>query len=889
MASFASNPQVLGQTTPYVSQQPVQLMAQAEATMQQRHDQGVAKVQAVVDNINSLPIAKESVHKYMQEKLASYRNGLSSTLNGDFADQKVVNQVGSMINSISDDPIIANGIQATLAIRNGNAQMAEDVKKGNVNPANQTVFQRKISEYLNNPDVNSTFTGSYSTPFDVNALWLKNFKAVHPQTSLTQDAFRIGPDGKTVLTNEALNQLKTEGITPEQIQSVNNLTFSDPRAHNQLNIEADYFYGLQDPNTIAQNLHKNYSNTVKTYNDQIKAIQLNDATNKNSNSVQSAATIDGLKKLATNKLNEYNNMVAMLQRDPASAKAALYRAQKEQEYINTYAYQNTTQEIKANPLFAAQMQQANYQLKLSEFALKQKTQAFNENLASMKFAAQQAKEAAKLQGGGQTDVPAAVSETEGMKGQAEFEQTKQNAFNSMMDTKYRMLNAVSSTTDHKEPYKQNDNGQWVLNVGGDGYESAADARQAEADLWYSIYHNDYDATATPMVQKYMDELQPLERNYRNIEATQSRIDARTKDIMNNIKTSPDIKKLLGDSSTYDINYSTGTLFGPKEAKNIQLSNQDLMDAAIIKSSGYDPSRKPWQDDGKITNPVVADAVNRLSAKLKNVGAGSYGNLLEGTGIYAGKSEILGKIRQLTSAFQNNDALKSGVSSISKLYADAQQGTQTFEHVFTLATPKDRAKVVQQMSGLLGPTLDETSNKGPAKDFLELVSDNKVQNLRLSWQSQPDNSGILIARSGDETKKVHIPANVMQNAAFYKPISAFEQRFGQSLNLTKNTTTDVVNYDQKASSNKDGGRATAYTINTGNYTVKYQVQGDGSGSNYFIRGWIMDKNGKTLVNNQPLNLPNMPVWGDKSQIMNQVDGILTNDQYIQAIVQTKNAH
>src|SRR5687768_10082006 len=101
MASFTD--QVQG-FNPYIPTLNVDDKAAVGMLKQQQFDAGVQKIQAQVDHLLGLPIAKEQTQAYVKSKVGELRNGLSKSITGDFSDKRLLSQAGGYASRIANDP-----------------------------------------------------------------------------------------------------------------------------------------------------------------------------------------------------------------------------------------------------------------------------------------------------------------------------------------------------------------------------------------------------------------------------------------------------------------------------------------------------------------------------------------------------------------------------------------------------------------------------------------------------------------------------------------------------------------------------------------------------------------------------------------------------------------
>ena len=100
MASFTDQ---IPTFNPYISQLPVDAMVKVGMEKQRRYDEGVQKIQAEIDKVGGLSIAKDSDKAYLQSKINQLGNNLKTFMASDFSDYQLVNSVAGMTGQIIND------------------------------------------------------------------------------------------------------------------------------------------------------------------------------------------------------------------------------------------------------------------------------------------------------------------------------------------------------------------------------------------------------------------------------------------------------------------------------------------------------------------------------------------------------------------------------------------------------------------------------------------------------------------------------------------------------------------------------------------------------------------------------------------------------------------
>ena len=164
MASFTDN---IPQFNPYVQQLPVEAMVSVGMEKQRRYDEGLQKIQSNIEQIAGLELAKPIHKQYLQSKLNELGSNLQTFAASDFSNFQLVNSVGGMIGQISKDPVIMNAFKSTQHIKKQQEYMEKAKRDGKSSPENEAWFNDELSQWYNNPDLNTSFNGEFYEYVDV--------------------------------------------------------------------------------------------------------------------------------------------------------------------------------------------------------------------------------------------------------------------------------------------------------------------------------------------------------------------------------------------------------------------------------------------------------------------------------------------------------------------------------------------------------------------------------------------------------------------------------------------------------------------------------------------------------------------------------------------------
>jgi nitrogen regulatory protein PII-like uncharacterized protein len=351
MASFTDQ---LLPYTPYVAQLPVNAMKEVGMYKQQQYNEGVQKIQSQVDDIAGLDVVRDVDKQYLQSRLNELGSNLKKVAAGDFSNFQLVNSVGGMTKQIVKDPNIQNAVASTMKYRKGLADMESAKKEGKSSPSNEWDFQTQASNWLNNKDIKSGFSGGYNpyTNYKKNAL--DTIKALTKDESITDDAFTLDSKGNLVIA-DAIVRKKLAGIDPGKIQQALMATLS-PADFKQMEIDGRYTYSNVSPEQFSQNLKSSYRTKVDFYNEQKRILE---NAKSSTTSVLQKSKLDeqiaSLEKVLGGISGEQKQMDdALAHGNIEGVKAQLHTSNFLNNFSKAFSYTETSNTYETNPFAKAQ-------------------------------------------------------------------------------------------------------------------------------------------------------------------------------------------------------------------------------------------------------------------------------------------------------------------------------------------------------------------------------------------------------------------------------------------------------------------------------------------------------------------------------------------------------
>lgn len=426
MASFTDQ---LSQFNPYIQELPVEAMAQVGMAKQAQYDQGVKKVQNYVDRVAGLEIAKPQHKEYLQSKLDELGSRLKTVAAGDFSNQQLVNSVSGMTGQIIKDPIVQNAVYSTQVIKKGDSEREIAAKAGKTSPANDDLWNDQKSEWLNDADLKTPFSGKFIEHWDVDKKLVDRAEKIlkNPDSLTQEQRFKHdekgntlyygtepvkGTDGKPVIDpktkqpvtrqtvsldpskgvpqdDDAILKISVKGVSPEKLYN-NFLDSLDSKDAQQLKIDARYKYKNATAESFAPDIAKLYSDKKNFQSQEIVNItgQLAEPDLTSEQRAALTARMADLQQQEKDGVVDkefYSTMEAL--KDPKNLqkyKEDIYTQQHLMNMAKDMSFKSYEQEIKSNPYMQMFMEKQNYNLRVTEFNDASKYRGLNYGLAVRK-------------------------------------------------------------------------------------------------------------------------------------------------------------------------------------------------------------------------------------------------------------------------------------------------------------------------------------------------------------------------------------------------------------------------------------------------------------------------------------------------------------------------
>ena len=354
---------------PYVQTIPVDEMISVGMYKQQKYDEGIQKIQTNIDNIAGLDVVRDVDKAYLQSKLNQLGNNLTSVAGGDFSNFQLVNSVNGMTNQIAKDPNVLNAIASAKTYRKGLEDMAAANKDGKGSASHDWLYKTDANEWLNNQDINKTFTGGYKQYSNYQKNAQEVIKALVKNETGKDVAFETGPNGEMIVL-DAMTRTEIAGITPERIQSALMIGLS-PNDWQSMQIDGRYNYSNATPEQFVSDVNKSYKtdyDKYKTKRDEIAGAI--DTANTIEVKQRLQKDLDAYDKELSRISTEYGNVTkTFAQGDVESAKARLHTTKWMNNFSQTFASQSVKQTFESSPFIQVQQFKETKALDYKKFML----------------------------------------------------------------------------------------------------------------------------------------------------------------------------------------------------------------------------------------------------------------------------------------------------------------------------------------------------------------------------------------------------------------------------------------------------------------------------------------------------------------------------------------
>lgn len=362
MASFTDK---IHGFSPYIEEMPSDAYLRVGMFKQQQTDEGIQKVQSYIDAVAGLPVVKQEDKDYIQGKLGQIQEGVTKNLSGDFSDARITNQVGGAVKQVFGDPIVKTAVSSSAYYTTGLQAIKDAQKDGKSSPANEWLYNKQASSWLNDKKAGSQFSGQYIPYTDIGAKILKTVKEIDPDSKLTEIPFKRNADGSyqhddagRPIIDDAILETSTSGKSIDKIKQSLTVALND-QDYQQLGIDGAYHYKDYSPLDMGNIVKQNAQTRINEATDKINYLKAQQMTNTTDKEFQArllsdvnsyTSQIDGIQKQVK---GSYEN----ISKNPEGFKSSFYTQNYLDQSANALSSSNTSFKYVDNPY----RKQANWQ------------------------------------------------------------------------------------------------------------------------------------------------------------------------------------------------------------------------------------------------------------------------------------------------------------------------------------------------------------------------------------------------------------------------------------------------------------------------------------------------------------------------------------------------
>lgn len=380
---MASYTDAITQFNPYIQTLPVEAMVKVGMQKQALYDEGIQKVQTQIDNVAGLDIMKGPTKNYLQSKLNELGNNLTSVAAADFSNYQVVNSVGGMAKQLIKDSTIQNGVSSTAFARKQMAIMSAHDKEGKSSSQNKTLFNTQLSKWLNDGDVNSSFSSEYKPYIDLTKKWtdLQDKLGASEYSVdlpfLQDDKGRyidqqgnLLPAGAKPIPNTVMIEKIFKGKSPQAIKNAIMASMTEDDIQ-QLNIDGWYHYKDTPVDALKGIADSKQKEHVDKLNEYLSGLQTYKGLNPKD--VKYQASVDNMIKDAKTDYEAsqkaYLSTIDLISKNPDAYRSEIYSQHAINEFSTNMS--NLTESVKyiANPYKEQEDKERTYQLSLDKYKL----------------------------------------------------------------------------------------------------------------------------------------------------------------------------------------------------------------------------------------------------------------------------------------------------------------------------------------------------------------------------------------------------------------------------------------------------------------------------------------------------------------------------------------
>lgn len=208
--------------SPFVAEMDGRDLVTAVELKQNLYDQGVASIQAKMDQLSGFDIARDVDRKYANQELTKIYSIIQKNAHSDFSNPQTVKSFLDISRPLEKDPILRSAIDSTAELRNRQKTL-NDVRTKHpeqYNAANEWDYMQDAYKWMSNETPGAQLNTKYYKPY-VNASkeWFEIKKNITPQI---ESKFRnmgnfISEEQRTFMTDDAIKKALLVSMSPQAL------------------------------------------------------------------------------------------------------------------------------------------------------------------------------------------------------------------------------------------------------------------------------------------------------------------------------------------------------------------------------------------------------------------------------------------------------------------------------------------------------------------------------------------------------------------------------------------------------------------------------------------------------------------------------------------------
>jgi hypothetical protein len=831
---------------------------------QQQYDEGVQKINDWLDQTAALPVSRQVDKQYLQSSLNNLTSELKNVAGADFSNQQLIQSVGGATKRLVNDKIIRAGVASTYQLQSEREIMEADRKAGKLNPANETDFNLKVSNYLTSEKLTDDygnpiqFKDQYFSAVDWNKILQDEMSKVQfDETETEEIPVTVDPvTGKKSYNTDVLIQKASKGILPAKVKNVVDRVFNRPEVSKQLGIESRYKYlGYTPERMIAEQ-----EESFKYLEERAKlqkakyAIQ-SDVSTKDSG--YNAMMIKDIDDLLAEQRKRKDDFIKLINTDFDAAKFQSYLGDEKERLVQEYSFSRESSKMVENPAATMALKRADFQFKqakevFDEWAMREKLNIDRENLSINRYEARikQMIAEGKLNADGSPKVSyyqdSINPEIARNLGKGSFDDRTAQLEAQRMQMQAELLTSLG----FGDLYFR-DKGEYKLNV---GKFKSPELRSRYALAMEALNKAHMDGSITP-------ELRDVESKFYNLTSVvmdrkdkQQQIEKSYEPILKNLDKvlDPFGNKIV--STNWE---GKTTVFTKKDIVDLYLAKEgptfgtttESEDARKRLKAKFNFSDRDIEalGTGEIAAPSEGFDWTTVNYPFQPVPS-SYGPGLNSYNILSTAYAAISK------AAKNNPAIKQAFTKREELYRGMQEQTPYMYGVSNVAKPEDLRNISQIFQAELNKATLRQSNTGVFEKPLQWLSGEEKdlrKNMYTFYRGGDDKWYIQMQRNDGGKIEYSEPVEVSYNTVNMLGGSTnqnkelFQQTFGNFLetNRYEGTTSDF--------SSLHANNTAIMRSKVGKYSVGVHLRASQGG--YVPYAYINDSNGNPIASGVKMNM------------------------------------